>query len=791
MKHLDETYGVVVCGGGLAGVCAAIAAARGGAKVALVQDRPVLGGNASSEIRVTVHGATGSHAYARETGILSEVLIEERARNHAEINENGWTNSVFDQVLYDLVRRTPGLTLHLNTAIHDVLMGDDEISALADEPRRPQPETTQGWYRRSACAPRRRISAVVARVANAEVELVMRGKIFVDCTGDGMVAHLAGCAWRMGSESREQTGEVHAPAEASVNTMGNSIHIRARDIGRPAPYTPPSWVKTIPGADFFHKGGRALSDLRGGFWWLEIGMPWHTIHDNETIRAELTAWSLAVWDWIKNHDETTKHRATNYALEWIGQVPGKRESRRIDGVYRLTEHDIQANVAHPDEIAYGGWFVDLHTPGGLLAEHSEPAAGEGYRVDSDYAAKSYVGPYGIPLRSSIAADVDNLLLAGRCVCVTHAALGTVRVMATTALVGQAVGTGAALAIERSAPLVRLAEGELILELQQRLLRAGCFLPNVRNSDAEDLARGAIATASSSFRCHGIGPSDPWSSGGLGRHPTRRGFSLAKTAAQWIAISGGRLDCVALCMDNGAGERRTVRARLVRADHIWDYRRDLPALAEADLEVPPGEDRWVDWPLSLTGLPKGYLRLDLGGDQPDLSWRFSQGILPGQVAAFAMSAMKHRRMVDGVTLAFRVSPPQDVYAPAQVLTGVTRPHRATNLWRSDPGQPLPQWIELAWSGPRSVREVELTFPGHLLREVHAYPPFFRDPQTPRDYAIEAWLEGSWREIHLEKGNYQRRRRHVLAGPVSVERLRVVIHATNGDPVAAVYEMRAYG
>src|SRR5690606_26746454 len=111
------------------------------------------------------------------------------------------------------------------------------------------------------------------------------------------------------------------------------------------------------------------------------------------------------WDWIKNHDETTRDRATNYALEWIGQVPGKRESRRIDGLVQLTEHDIQANVKHPDEIGFGGWFVDLHTPGGLLAENSEPASAEGYKLDSDYAAKSYVGPYGVPMRANIARDV--------------------------------------------------------------------------------------------------------------------------------------------------------------------------------------------------------------------------------------------------------------------------------------------------------------------------------------------------------------------------------------------------
>jgi hypothetical protein len=799
MKTQSLSYDIVVCGGGMAGFCAAVAAARHGAKVALVQDRPVLGGNASSEVCVTIHGAAGFHVYARETGILSEILIEERARNHAEINENGWTNSVFDQVLYDLAQRTPNLTLHLNTAVHDVLLGDDELSGLADEARRPQPDTSNGYYRRPPCAPRRRIAAVVARVANAELELTLRGKTFIDCTGDGLVAHLAGCGWRMGSESREQTGEVHAPAQASTNTMGNSIHIRARDIGRPAPYTPPSWIKKIPDADFFHKRGRFLTDLRGGFWWIEIGMPWHTIHDNETIREELTAWALAIWDWIKNHDETTKHRATNYALDWIGQVPGKRESRRVDGLYQFNEHDIQANVAHPDEIAFGGWFVDLHTPGGLLAEHSEPMASEGYVNDSEYTAKSYVSPYGVPLRSSIAADVDNLLLAGRCVSTTHAALGTVRVMATTALVGQAVGTGAALALAKDLPLARLADREHVAELQQRLLRDDCFLPNMPHADGADLARSARVSASSQALSHGAGPDDVWISGDLGWGTGSAGipkgsqaWPLSRLAAQWIAVAGGRLDRVDVCLDNTTGAPREVHARLVRPGHIWDYRRELPVLAETTLLVPEGENRWVEWPVGLSNLEDGYVRLELvAGDlQAAPGWRPSRRVLPGQVSAWAMSPKKLRRLDPGLTLAFRVTPAQPVYAPEQVLSGVTRPHRATNLWRADAGRPLPQWLELAWDRPQTVREVQLTFPGHLLRELHAYPPFFRDPQMPRDYAIEAFVDGAWREVHVERGNYQRQRRHTLPSPVTTERIRITIHATNGDPAAAIHEVRVH-
>jgi hypothetical protein len=416
MKTLTESYDIVVCGGGLAGTCAAIAAARHGAKVCLVQDRPVLGGNSSSEIRVTPHGAANFHAYARETGIISEALIEERSQNHQEVFENGWTNSVWDTVLYDIAIRTPGLTLRVNTTVEGVIMADGSTGVNVP------PDVQNGYAHRPACNTSSRIAAVTARVANAETLLRLEAAEFIDCTGDASLADWAGCEWRMGTESRAEFNEPHAPAEASTKTMGNSIHFRARDMGKPIPFKAPDWAVKHENPDFFYKQGRGLYDMRGGYWWIEIGMPWDTIYDAETIRHELTRHTLGIWDWIKNRDPKTKAASANYALDWIGQVPGKRESRRVIGQYFLTEHSIAKCEVFPDEIAFGGWFIDLHTPGGLLAPTAEPASAEGYNPNSEYAEKSYVGPYGIPLRCLHSKDIENLSMAGRNVSATHAAL---------------------------------------------------------------------------------------------------------------------------------------------------------------------------------------------------------------------------------------------------------------------------------------------------------------------------------------------------------------------------------
>lgn len=150
----------------------------------------------------------------------------------------------------------------------------------------------------------------------------------------------------------------------------------------------------------------------------------------------------------------------------------------------------------------------------------------------------------------------------------------------------------------------------------------------------------------------------------------------------------------------------------------------------------------------------------------------------------------RRDWNGPTRSFRVDPPQHAYSPEHVISGVTRPYRFTNLWRSDPRDTLPQWLELNWEELQSITQIELTFPGSLLWEYHGYAPFYRDPQCPKDYRIEAYIGGAWEQLLEVKENYQRHCRYTLAQPVQTQRLRVVIVATNGDPSAAIFEVRCY-
>lgn len=765
MRTVAESYDVVVCGGGLAGFSAAMAAARHGAQTALIQDRPVLGGNSSSEIRVTPHGSGAFHGYARETGIISEALIQDRVVNHAKIEENGWTNSVWDMVLYDMAFRTPGLTLHLNTALEDATVDDGQITKI------------------------------MARTMNAELLHEISGDAFIDCTGDGTLGDISGNPSRQGMESSDEYGEQFAPEVSSDGTMGNSLHFKTVDTGKPTPFKAPDWAVRYDDESFFVDGGRAIPTLDSGYWWIELGTPWDTLYENEEIRHELTRHVLGIWDYLKNRHPYWSQHASTRALDWVGQVPGKRESRRLIGRHVLDESDLIDLRKFDDEVAFGGWYMDLHTIGGLLKEVAEPVT-QGVWTKQTRSSQSakHVGPFGIPLSALTSGTLKNLFFAGRNISATHVAMAATRVMGTTAIMGEAVGIAAAR--NHAAEQVTDAAADDIRNIQQTLLRDGCFLVNVANEDPLDLARKADISASTSEAVYGVGPSTPDRLGGIDYwrgHPIFpfKGV-LERRLAQWIARGADQpLRTIELCLTNHGVESGAVKAKLHQVESIWDYRTD-PAepLATATLEVPAGGPQWVKWEVDLPAAEKtGFVRIDLEPAE-DIEWHVSPAVQPGQIACFEESPNHYRRFGGGQSLSFKVDPPQQAYEPGQVISGETRPHNSTNQWRSDPAVPLPQWIELAWDKPHKIQQLQITFPGHLLREYHAYPPHYRDPQCAQAYEIQTWTGGTWVTRVQITDNTTTRVVHTLEEPVSTDKVRIVVNATNGDPSAGIYEIRCY-
>ncbi|GAA3615349.1 FAD-dependent oxidoreductase [Flavivirga amylovorans] len=446
-------YDVVVIGAGMGGVPAAVSAARTGAKTLLINDRPVLGGNSSSEIRVTLNGVNqleSTKLPERETGIFEEIQIENRAYNQQE------SYPVWDHVLYDYVTREPNLTVMLNTQAIDAIMdGDDKIKAA------------RCWQ------------------STTEMEYIVEAPLFLDCSGDGLMAAKAGALYRTGREGKAEYDEKYAPDEADGWQMGSSILMQAKDMGRPMPYKAPSF--TIPFKHEEREGKeRRIKQYVDGFWWVELGSEYDIIEDQETNRHKLMGYLHGVWDYVKNSGEHPE--SANYALTWVGSFPGRRESRRFIGDYVLSEKDLTEYRHFEDAIGYGGWSLDEHNPGGI----------ERIDLPPSYFHQKFKKMYEVPFRCLYSKNISNLMFAGRNASLTHIALSSTRIQGTCALMGQAIGTAAAMCVEKGI-LPREFAQKHIKELQEQLMRDDVYIPNVKANDAKDLAKKASTIFASSTK----------------------------------------------------------------------------------------------------------------------------------------------------------------------------------------------------------------------------------------------------------------------------------------------------
>ena len=440
---INKSYDVVVVGGGISGICTAISSARHGAKVALIHNRPVLGGNASSEIRMHICGADshGHRINARETGILEEILLENRMVNQQD------SYSVFDTILWEKVHFQKNIDLFLNTHMTEVVMEDNSIKSIK------------------------------AEQLTTEKKFEFQAKIYVDSTGDGTLAYLSGAEYMIGREGKEVFGEQYAPDESDNITMGNTLLFTTVDIGKPITFKKPVWANTYTEKDLNRRDHGAKGH---NYWWIELGGDeLDIVFDGEEIRDELLRAVYGVWDHIKNGGD---HGAENYALDWIGFLPGKRESRRIVGDYILKENDLLEGKIYEDAVAYGGWPMDMHVVGGLRTQ-LEPTT----MIELDDV-------YSIPYRSLYSKNIDNLMIGGRAISASHMAFGSTRVMATCAVVGQAIGTASAMAIEKGCLPRELLN--YVKELQQKLLKDDAYIPGCKNEYEKDIARLAKVTASS-------------------------------------------------------------------------------------------------------------------------------------------------------------------------------------------------------------------------------------------------------------------------------------------------------
>ncbi len=425
-KKESLKFDLVVIGAGMSGISAAITAARQGVKVCLLCDRPVLGGNASSEIRMWIRGASAHFPYYKEGGLCEEIALD-----NAYYNPD-MTYPLWDMVLLEKIRQEKNISLYMNTFC---------MGASADE---------------------KSVKSVKAIQTTTYTEFTFEADYFIDCSGDAVLADCIPVSYRVGREGKDEFQEVAGKEKADSFTMGNSCLFALRETDRKISFTPPAFAKKFTDKDFEMR----LSDEREkgfveeNYWWIELGGEKDALHDAEEIKYELLATVYGVYDYVKN---SGKYNADNWDLDFVGFFPAKRETRRYIGLYTLTQTDVESATVFADEVAYGGWSMDDHSPYGM---NNDGAPNKHYFVKQ---------PYGIPLRCLISKDYDNLGFAGRNISVTHMALSSTRVMATCMTEGQAIGMAVAMANGQALASVL----ENVQKIKQALRNEDCYLLNTK------------------------------------------------------------------------------------------------------------------------------------------------------------------------------------------------------------------------------------------------------------------------------------------------------------------------
>jgi len=750
VRSLHEEFrstDLVVVGGGLSGVCCAITAARQGLRVILVQDRPVLGGNSSSEVRLWVLGATShmgnNNRWAREGGVIDQILVENMWRN-PEGNP-----IIFDSILLELVTLEPGIILLLNTAVHELQMGDDD-----------------------------HIRTVKAFCSQNQTLYLLEAPFFVDASGDGILGFLAGADFRMGAEAASEFNEGLAGSTESSELLGHSLYFYTRDAGRPVTYIPPAFalndITTIPRFRELR-----VSDTGCRLWWLEYGGNLDTVLQTEEIKWELWRVAYGVWNYIKNSGNFPG--SENLTLEWMGTIPGKRESRRFMGDMILTQNDIVNQSTHDDAVSFGGWAIDLHPADGVFSP--QPGC-------TQWHAK---GVYQIPYRTMYSRNIRNLFLTGRLISATHIAFGSTRVMATCAHNGQAVGIAAAQCIESQLRPSDLVDTVQMRRLQHRLLRSGQHIPGVVAHDDEDLSRCAKVTASTTLHVAELSSSGELTSSDVSH-------------ALLLPLPAGPVPVITLCAD-------TVRATTQRAE-LWRSSRPgntTPDVLLASLEVPveagKAQPLRLDFHYSLEAPLHIFVILP---HTSGVAFHQSTTQLPGILtlsqkmnSSVAKSPVQSPPDGSGVdefafwlpdrrptarNLAARFTPPLQPYCPANVINGFARPWQGTNAWAPEPSDPNPT-LRLSWDKPQTLSNIEIVFDtdfDHPMESVLLSHPERIMPGCITAYRILADDTQVLAEI-LE--NHQTRRALKLPKPVTASSISIQI-LSHGAAPPAIFEVRCY-
>lgn len=746
VKEVSLNADLIFTGGGIAGTCGAIAAAREGLKVVLVQDRPVLGGNASSEVRLWILGATSSmgnnNRWSREGGVLSEILVENMYRN-----PDG-NALILDTILLEKVSVEKNITLLLNTAVYGA------VKSSPDE-----------------------IREVIAFCSQNSTRYILSAPYFCDASGDGIVAFQAGAAFRMGAESKEEFDEGFAPDKEYGELLGHSMYFFTKDMGRPITFTAPSFaLKDV--SSIVKYRSYELSDHGCKLWWLEYGGRLDTVHQAEEIKWELWKIIYGIWDHVKNSGKYPE--AENLTLEWVGQIPGKRESRRFEGDYMLSQRDVVEQRDHADAVSYGGWSLDLHPADGVFSER--PGCNQWHSK----------GVYQIPLRCLYSKNIKNLWLAGRIISASHVAFGSSRVMATVSYTAQVIGLATRYCLSNGIRPSELAGPEKVKELQQELLLKGHYIPGVEPKRT-NLAHSASITASSEYILTELKSNGDWQ-------------KLEYSTAQLLPVNiGNRLK---ISLDVDAEENTNLSLQLRTSEKLINY---TPEIILENREIK---------------LEKGLNIINIEFDSvPDKEQYVFVCILKNELAAVKTSKMfltgtmmvmnRYNKAVatsgvqlppDGIgidafefwlpsrrpahqNLAMKISPGLEPFKVSNLINGFCRPTSKANAWVADLNDKDPS-VKLVWTEPKQIKRIVLFFDSdfdHPLESTLRVHPERVVPHTVNDYRI---MDADGNLIYEKSGNYQTINEICLENTLITSAITIHLKHPSSDVPAALFEIQVF-
>ncbi|MEC3908263.1 FAD-dependent oxidoreductase [Tamlana sp. 2201CG12-4] len=741
---------LVVIGGGLAGVCAAVTAARENLKVVLVQDRPVLGGNASSEVRLWALGATShmgnNNRWSREGGLINEILLD-------NLNRNKEGNPLlFDTVLLEKVYEEDNITLLLNTAVYETQKSSDKT-----------------------------IKSVMAFCSQNSTTYRLEAPYFCDASGDGIVAFQSGASFRMGAEPSDEFDEGFAPnIEDYGNLLGHSLYFYTKDVGKPVSYKAPSFA-IDNAADLPRIKNYQLGDHGCKLWWVEYGGRLDTIHQSEDIKFELWKVVYGIWDYIKNSGKYPE--AESLTLEWVGTIPGKRESRRFEGDFMLSQKDIVEQRDYYDRVAFGGWAMDLHPADGVYSKHNSCTQWHGK------------GVYSIPFRCYYSKDIENLFLAGRIISASHVAFGSSRVMLTCAHGGQVVGKAAALCIKNHWQPRKLAREENIQQLQLTLNRDGQGIPRLALTDDKNLIAKAKITASSELKLSTLSASGAWK-------------TLDTNTAQLLPLIADQTYSVTIMVK--ASKATTLSLILKRSSSKKHFTPDVD-LQSNDFKLEKGTQD-ITFTLNKPFDEDCYVYLCFMKNeavQIPLSDELYPGVMsvqqkvnkavsnfgrqdpPDNVGIDAFDFWTPERKPGGENIAMQIMPPIQKFSLKNIINLEERPtsNGDVNAWTASIEDKQPK-VMCRWEAPKKIKTLRLSFDAdfdNALESVLMQHPNAVTPFVVNHYEV---FDGDNNAIYKKENNHQAVNIINFEEPLVTDTLTVVFSKPDDQTPVILYGLAAY-